>query len=68
MTPAQRQRRLRQIHAKRQALQAELRALDVEAAPLENEESWSLGFRVPLRGERLIAEMDRQGAQRRAAA
>ncbi len=59
MTPAQRIRRLRQIDARRTAIEAELRALDAEARPLENEHSWSLGFRVPLRGKALIDEADR---------
>jgi hypothetical protein len=59
MTPPQRLRRLRQIDARRTTLEAELRALDTEARPLENEHSWSLGFRVPLRGKALIDEADR---------
>lgn len=59
MTPAQRLRRLRQIDARRTAIEAELRALTDEARPLENEHSWSLGFRVPLRGKALIEEADR---------
>lgn len=59
MSPAQRLRRLRQIDARRATLEAELRALDTEARPLENEHSWSLGFRVPLRGKALIEEADR---------
>ena len=68
MTPAQRARRLRQIDARRDALAAELRALDLEARPLENLHSWSLGIQVPLRGKKLIAEMDRVAGQGRAAA
>lgn len=62
LTAAQRARRLRQIHARRKALHDELRALDVEALPLENAESLSRGFRVPLRGARLIDAMDREAA------
>ena len=64
MTPAQRARRLRQIDARREALATELRALIEEARPLENEESWTRGFRVPLRGRTLILEMDRREAGR----
>jgi len=63
-SPAQRARRLRQIDAKREALAAELRAIIAEARALENEESWSRGFRVPLRGRALIVEMDRAQAGR----
>lgn len=60
MTNLQRQRRLRQIHTRTKALQAELRALETEARPLENEQSWAMGYRVPIRGDALLAEMDRR--------
>lgn len=62
LTPAQRARRLRQIDTRRDALQAELRQLDAEARPIENEHSWFLGYRVPLRGKALIEEIDRLAA------
>lgn len=62
-TPAQRARRLRQIAARRDALHAEIRALDIEARPLENEHSWSLGYRVPLRGRKLLDAMDAHEAR-----
>ena len=64
MTTAQRARRLRQIDARRESLTAELRDLIAEARPLENEQSWSMGFHVPLRGRVLISEMDRAEAGR----
>jgi hypothetical protein len=60
VTPAQRARRLRQINARREALNAELRELDREAHPLELEHSRSLGYSFPpQRGRALIAIMDR---------
>ena len=67
MTALQRARRLRQIDTRRESLTAELRALIEEAHPLENEQSWAMGFRVPLRGRVLIGEMDRAEAGRKAA-
>ncbi len=69
MTPAQRQRRIRTLHARKQALESDLRALIAELAPLEREESRALGylFGGTISGARLIAEMDRVAAGRRAA-
>jgi hypothetical protein len=65
MTHCQRARRLRQIHARRHAIDLEIRSLDTEARGLENEHSWALGFKVPLRGRRLIDEMDRLDGDRK---
>ncbi|BCA57736.1 hypothetical protein [Sphingomonas sp. HMP6] len=65
MTPAQRARRLRQIDARRESLTAELRTLIAEARALENEQSWAMGYRVPLRGAVLIAAMDRAAVAKR---
>lgn len=64
MTPAQRQRRLRQIDARRAVLADELRTLIAEARALENEQSWAMGYAVPLRGAVLIQAMDRADAGR----
>jgi hypothetical protein len=62
MTEAQRARRIRQLDARREALNAELRAIEAEAAPLEREHSRSLGFGFPpLRGKALLDVMDREG-------
>lgn len=64
MTAAQRARRIRQIDARRAAIAAELRALDIEARPIEIEHSRSLGYSFPpLRGKMLIDVMDREEAR-----
>ena len=67
MTPAQRVRRIRQIDARIDALQAEIRALSDELRPLEIAHSQSLGYRFPpLKGKALIEVMDREDARLRA--
>lgn len=60
LTPAQRARRIRQLVAERERVTRRDREIVAELRSLENAHSWSLGFRVPLRGDRLLAEMDRR--------
>jgi hypothetical protein len=60
MTPLQRARRIRQLNARLDAIEAERRAVTAELHPLETEHSRSLGFSFPpLRGKRLLEVMDR---------
>ena len=67
-TAADRERRIREIAARRAAIAAEDRLLDLEAGPLEREHSRSLGFSFPpLRGRALLEVMDRAAAKARAA-
>ena len=58
MTDAQRARRIRQHYARLAAIEAENRAIRTALLPLETEESWSLGYRCVVRGDKLLAAMD----------
>lgn len=61
MTPAQRARRIRQINARLDALEAERRAIMAELHPIETEHSRLLGYSFPpMRGKALLAIMDRE--------
>lgn len=46
--------------ARIETLDNERRQLQMELAPLEAEESWAMGYRMPLRGKRLLDAMDRR--------
>lgn len=59
----QRQRRIRQLNARRATLTADLRAIEAELHPLETEESWSRGYRCVQRGKSLLDIMDREDSR-----
>lgn len=67
MSNHERTRIVRAKLARLEALDAERRKLLFELAPLEAEESWSMGYAMPLRGKRLTEAMDRRDAQMQAA-
>lgn len=62
MTPRQRARRIRDINARLARIEEERRDIATSLATLENAHSWEMGFKVPLRGKTLLAEMDRRDA------
>lgn len=62
MTNKQKANRLRQVNSRRSTLESELRSLNGEARALENELSWSMGYRMPLRGVVLVDAMERSAA------
>jgi hypothetical protein len=67
MTSIQRARRIRAMNARLASIEAERRQILADLLPLETEESWSLGYRCVVRGDKLIASMDhRDEAERRA--
>lgn len=67
MSNHERARNIRAKLARLEALDAERRKLLFELAPLEAEESWSMGYTMPLRGKRLLDAMERRDAKRQAA-
>jgi hypothetical protein len=67
MSNHERARIIRAKLARLEMLDAERRELLFELAPLEAEESWSMGYAMPLRGKRLIDAMDRRDARKQAA-
>lgn len=69
MTANQRARRIRQLNSRRDQMASELRRLEAELAPLEREESRSLGFFFggTLKGKQLLDAMDRRDMKAQAA-
>lgn len=68
MTAIQRARRIRQHYARLAAIEAEAKSIRTALLPLETEESWSLGYRFRLNGDKLLAAMDHRDGKREAAA
>lgn len=62
LTNRERARIIRSKLARLETLEAERRKLLLELAPLEVEESLSMGYAMPLRGKRLAEAMDRRDA------
>lgn len=62
MTPTQRAKQIRKMHDRLAAIEAEKRQIQASLLPLETEESWSMGYRLIVRGERLLAAMDARDA------
>lgn len=58
MTARQRAKRIREMNARIAQIEAEKRRLIMALLPLETAESWSMGFRVVMRGAKLVAAMD----------
>lgn len=67
MSNHERARVIRAKLARLETLDGERRRLLFELAPLEAEESWSMGYAMPLRGKRLLDAMDRSDWRREAA-
>jgi hypothetical protein len=62
-----RSRRIRQKRARLAAIEAEAKQLLADLLPLEAQESWSMGYQLVLRGDKLLEAMDRRDAGRVAA-
>jgi hypothetical protein len=62
----ERERRIRKLNDRLGKLESEMRSIKLELSPLERDESRSLGFIFggTLKGDRLIAEMDRRQGMR----
>lgn len=68
MTDKQRASRIRKLNKRLASIEAERRQIVADLLPIETAESWSMGYRCVLRGDKLIAAMDARDAQERAAA